>query len=75
MAEDDGSIRTTLNPEEQYNFTFWSANAKYPSRARLTLDFSDRVVYDLLKAKYYTGTEYQEYIKINKKQDKNTKDI
>ena len=41
----------------------------------ITLDFSDRVVYDLLKTKYYTGTEYQEYIKKNKKQDKSTKEI
>ena len=75
MAEDDVSISKILNPEEKYNFTFWSSNAKYPSRARLTLDFSDRVVYDLLKAKYYKGTEYQEYIKKNKKQDKSTKEI
>ena len=75
MAEDDGSVSKTLNPEEKYNFTFWSSNAKYPSRARLTLEFSDRVVYDLLKAKYYTGTEFQEYIKKSKKQDKSTKDI
>ena len=75
MAEDDGSISKTLNPEEKYNFTFWSSNAKYPSRARLTLEFSDRVVYNLLMTKYYTGTEYQEYIKKSKKQDKSTKDI
>ena len=75
MAEDDGSISKTLNPEEKYNFTFWSSNAKYPSRARLTLEFSDRVVYDLIKSKYYTGTEYQEYIKKSKKQDKSTKEI
>lgn len=75
MAEDDGSVSKTLNPEEKYNFTFWSSNAKYPSRARLTLEFSDRVVYDLLKAKYYTGTEFQEYIKKSKKQDKSTKEV
>ena len=75
MAEDDGSISKTLNPEEKYNFTFWSSNAKYPSRARLTLEFSDRVVYDLIKSKYYTGTEYQDYIKKSKKQDKSTKEI
>lgn len=41
----------------------------------ITLDFSDRVVYDLLKTKYYTGTEYQEYIKISEKQDKCKKKI
>ena len=75
MAEDDGSISKTLNPEEKYNFTFWSSNAKYPSRARLTFEFSDRVVYDLIKYKYNSGTEYQDYIKKSKKQDKSTKEI
>ncbi|MGM9697715.1 MAG: hypothetical protein ACI4TK_06825 [Agathobacter sp.] len=62
MAEDDGNISKKLNPEERYNFTFWSSNAKYPSRAKLSLDFSDRVIYDLLKYDFYSGTEYQEYV-------------
>ncbi len=65
MAEDDGRISKTLNPEEKYNFTFWSSNVKYPTTANLRLSFPDKLVYDLLKEKSYSGKEYQDYI--NKK--------
>lgn len=66
MSEDDGRVSKTLNPNEKYNFTFWSSNAKYPSTANLRLDFSDKTVYELMKEKPYTGEEFEEYMKNNK---------
>ena len=63
MAEDDGRVNKTLNPNEIYNFTFWSSNAKYPTTANLKLDFSDKTVYDLMKEKTYTGKEFEEFTK------------
>ena len=63
MAEDDGRVNKTLNPNEKYNFTFWSSNAKYPTTANLKLDFSDKTVYDLMKEKTYTGKEFEEFTK------------
>lgn len=66
MAEDDGRVSKTLNPNEKYNFTFWSSNAKSPSTANLKLDFSDKTVYELMKEKPYTGKEFEEFVKNNK---------
>ena len=63
MAEDDGRVNKTLNPNEKYNFTFWSSNAKYPTTANLKLDFSDKTVCDLMKEKTYTGKEFEEFTK------------
>lgn len=63
MAEDDGKVSKSLNPGEKYSFTFWSSNAKYPSTANLRLDFSDKLIRDLLKQKNYTGKEFEEYSK------------
>ena len=63
MAEDDGRVNKTLNPNETYNFSFWSSNAKYPTTANLKLDFSDKTVYDLMKEKTYTGKEFEEFTK------------
>lgn len=62
MAEDDGSISKTLYPGEKYNFSFWSSNAKNPSKANLRLIFPDRLVYKIIKEQRYTGKEYDEYI-------------
>ena len=62
MAEDDGSISKTLYPGEKYNFSFWSSNAKNPSKANLRLVFPDRLVYKIIKEQRYTGKEYYEYI-------------
>ena len=45
MTEDEGRVSKTLNPNEKYNFTFWSSNAKFPTKANLRLDFSDKTVY------------------------------
>jgi uncharacterized protein YcfL len=66
MAEDDGSIGKTLYPGEKYDFTFWSSNAKYPNAANIRLDFSDNMVFDLIKEQAYIGTEFQEYLKRQK---------
>ena len=63
MAEDEGRVSKTLNPNEKYNFTFWSSNAKYPTKANLRLDFSDKTVYELMKEKLYTGKEFEEFTK------------
>ena len=63
MAEDDGRVNKTLNPNETYNFSFWSSNAKYPTTANLRLDFSNKTVYDLMKEKTYTGKEFEEFTK------------
>ena len=63
MAEDEGRVSKTLNPNEKYNFTFWSSNAKYPTKANLRLDFSDKTVYELMKEKPYTGKEFEEFTK------------
>ena len=63
MAEDEGRVSKTLNPYEKYNFTFWSSNAKYPTKANLRLDFSDKTVYELMKEKLYTGKEFEEFTK------------
>ena len=62
MAEDDGHISKTLAPGEKYNFSFWSSNAKDPSRARLELEFSDKLIYKLIKSKHYQGYEYDDFI-------------
>lgn len=62
MAEDDGSISKTLYPGEKYNFSFWSSNAKNPSKANLRLVFPDRLVYKIIKEQRYTSKEYDEYI-------------
>ena len=63
MAEDDGNISKTLAPGEKYNFSFWSSNAKNPSRAKLELEFSDKLIYKLVKGKHYYGYEYDDFIK------------
>ena len=63
MAEDDGTISKTLAPGEKYDFTFWSSNAKNPSRARLELQFSERLIDKLIKNKHYQGNEYDKFIK------------
>ena len=63
MAEDEGRVSKTLNPNEKYNFTFWSSNAKFPTKANLRLDFSDKTVYELMKEKLYTGKEFEEFTK------------
>lgn len=63
MAEDEGRISKTLTPNEKYDFTFWSSNAKYPTTANLKLDFSDNTVLELIKNKPYTGKEFAEFIK------------
>lgn len=63
MAEDDGRVNKTLNPNEKYNFSFWSSNAKYPTTANLRLEFSNKTVYDLMKEKTYTGKEFEEFTK------------
>ena len=63
MTEDEGRVSKTLNPNEKYNFTFWSSNAKYPTKANLRLDFSDKTVYELMKEKPYTGKEFEEFTK------------
>lgn len=63
MTEDEGRVSKTLNPNEKYNFTFWSSNAKYPTKANLRLDFSDKTVYELMKEKLYTGKEFEEFTK------------
>ena len=62
----DERVSKTLNPNEKYNFTFWSSNAKSPSTANLRLDFSDKTVYELMKEKPYTGKEFEEFVKNNK---------
>lgn len=66
MAEDDGRVSKTLYPNEKYDFTFWSSNAKYPTTANLKLDFSDKTVFELMKEKSYTGKELSEFIKRNR---------
>ena len=63
MAEDDGSISKELAPGERYNFTFWSSHAKYPSKANLKLEFSDKLIYELMENDRYFGNEYEEFIK------------
>ena len=63
MANDDGSISKTLYPGEKFNFTFWSSNAKYPSRARLELVFPEKLVEKIIMNREYTGNEYDDYIK------------
>lgn len=63
MANDDGRISKTLYPGEKYNFTFWSSNAKYPSRARLELVFPEKLIEEIIFNKEYTGNEYYEHIK------------
>ena len=63
MTEDEGRVSKTLNPNEKYNFTFWSSNAKFPTKANLRLDFSDKTVYELMKEKPYTGKEIEEFTK------------
>ena len=63
MTEDEGRVSKTLNPNEKYNFTFWSSNAKFPTKANLRLDFSDKTVYELMKEKLYTGKEFEEFTK------------
>ena len=63
MTEDEGRVSKTLNPYENYNFTFWSSNAKHPTKANLRLDFSDKTVYELMKEKPYTGKEFEEFTK------------
>ena len=63
MTEDEGRVSKTLNPNEKYNFTFWSSNAKFPTKANLRLDFSDKTVYELMKEKPYTGKEFEEFTK------------
>lgn len=63
MANDDGRISKTLYPGEKYNFTFWSSNAKYPSRARLELIFPEKLIEEIIINKEYTGNEYRDYIK------------
>lgn len=66
MAEDDGTINKTLYPGEKYDFTFWSSNAKYPNTANLRLEFSDRMVIEVIKDKNFKGTEFKEYLKSRK---------
>lgn len=63
MANDDGRISKTLYPGEKYNFTFWSSNAKYPSRARLELVFPEKLIEEIIMNKEYSGNEYYDYIK------------
>ena len=63
MTEDEGRVSKPLNPNEKYNFTFWSSNAKFPTKANLRLDFSDKTVYELMKEKLYTGKEFEEFTK------------
>lgn len=63
MGNDDGSISKTHSPGEKYNFSFWSSNVKYPHTARIRLDFSDKMIFDIIQEKWYTGNEYKEYIK------------
>ena len=63
MTEYEGRVSKTLNPNEKYNFTFWSSNAKFPTKANLRLDFSDKTVYELMKEKLYTGKEFEEFTK------------
>ena len=63
MAKDDGNISKKLLPGEKYNFTFWSSNAKNPRRAKMKLVFPDKLIFDIIKKKTYTGNEYTEYIK------------
>ena len=62
MAEDDGNISKSLAPGEKFNFTFWSSNAKNPSKARLELQFSDKLIYKLIKSKNYYGYEYDRFV-------------
>ena len=62
MAEDNGSISKTLYPGEKYNFTFWSSNAKYPKKASLRLDFSDKMILNIIKEQTYTGNEFKKYL-------------
>ena len=62
MAQDDGNISKKLYPNEKYNFTFWSSNAKYPSTANLRLVFPDRLIYKIIKEQSYTGNEFNEYV-------------
>ena len=66
MAEDHGSISKTLYPGEKYNFSFWSSNAKYPNTAGIRLEFSDSMVWKIIKEQTYTGNEFQEYLNANK---------
>lgn len=63
MATDDGNISKTLAPGEKYNFTFWSSNAKNPHKARLELEFSDKLIYKLIKNNKYYGYEYDNFIR------------
>lgn len=62
MAKDDGSISKELAPGEKYNFTFWSSHAKYPTKANLKLEFSDKLIYKLVENDRYFGNEYEEFI-------------
>ncbi len=67
MAEDEGSISKTLYPGEKYNFTFWSSNAKYPHTANLRLEFSDNMIFKIIKQFDYTGKEFAEFQQRDKK--------
>lgn len=63
MARDEGNIPKILYPREKYNFSFWSSNAKYPDKANIRLEFSDKLIEDIVKNKTYKGNEYNEYLK------------
>jgi len=63
MAEDEGSINKSLLPGERYSFSFWSSNVKHPSSANIKLDFSDKIVIDIMKSQTFSGKEYEEYVK------------
>ena len=77
MSKDDGNISKELAPGEKYNFSFWSSHAKYPSKANLKLEFSDKLIYRLLENDRYLGNEYEEFINVfdNKASNINSKSM
>lgn len=65
MTEDSGTACRELHPDERYDFTFWSSHAHRPKTANLRLVFSDKTILELINKKYYSGSEFEEYLSDN----------
>lgn len=63
MADDEDRINETIKPGERINYSWWSSNVKYASRADFILVFDNNLIMEFIKHKEYKGNEYQLFVK------------
>lgn len=63
ITDDDGYITyDALSPGSSKAFTFYTSYVGNASKASISVEFDDDLIFDYIVSKNYTGNEYAEYM-------------